>query len=240
MTWNTILGIACTVSFLFPVAVIAYNRFYTHRSLAALLFYFLSTAVYILMSEKIIPAGKDFLNVYALVNNYLDAPLMLTTLLFFCPGKQKQRKVWILAILFLAYEMVMTIIYGFTGVAMIHILGPGICIILAYTFYLFVHQVKFSVMHRKNQGRMVMLAAILFAYSCYGLIYYFYYIQKTPYKADAMTIYYVSSFIASTLMGIGLHLMRKRMRELRSLRITRKELALFFGHDSKGVKMAKG
>ncbi|HWJ29504.1 MAG TPA: hypothetical protein VNS32_23395 [Flavisolibacter sp.] len=240
MTWNSILGVACTISFLFPVAVIAYNRFYTHRSLSALLVYYLMTAVYILMSEQIIPTAAVFIRNYALVNNYLDAPLMLTSLLFFCPGRQKQRKVWILAFLFVVYEIVITMMYGFTGKAMIKILGPGICIILGYTFYLFVHQVKFSVMHRKNQGRMVMLAAILFAYSCYGLTYYFYYIQKTPYKADALSIYYVSSFVASTMMGVGLHLMRKRMKELRSLKITRRELAVFFGHDRKSVKMAKG
>jgi hypothetical protein len=108
-------------------------------------------------------------------------------------------------------------------------MGPGIILVLVYTFYLFVKQVKFSIMHRKNQGRIVMLAAILFAYACYFLIYYFYYILRTPYKDDVMLLYYLSSTIGSVLMTIGLHLIRKRIRELQTLKVTRKELSMFFG-----------
>jgi hypothetical protein len=215
---------------MFPVTVIIVNRFYTHRSLAALVVYFLMTGVYILMSENIISVPASFLSKYALVDNYLDTPLMLTTLLFFCANRQKQRKVWMFTFSFLLYELVLTLVYGFTSKAMINIIGPGIAIILIYTFYLFVNQVKFSIMHHKNHGRMVMLAAILFSYTCYGIIYYFFYIQKTPFKSDALTIYYISSIISSTIMGVGLQLMRKRIKELQALRVTRKELALFFGH----------
>jgi hypothetical protein len=230
MNWNDFLGIACIAAFFFPVVVIIYNRFYTHRSLIALMTYCTMTAIYNLMAEGYIPVSATIRTNFSMIDNYLDAPLMLITLLFFCPGKQKQSFVWALIGSFMLYEVLITLLYGFKAISIVYILGPGLGIILVYTFVLFVRQVKFSIVHGKNGGRTVMLAAILFAYTCYGLIYYFHFIQKTPFKKDVFLIYYISSSVAFILLGTGLHLMRKRMKELKSIKTTRKELALFFGH----------
>ena len=224
------LGIACIVSFFFPVTVIVYNRFYKYRSLIALLIYFFIAATSNMMAEGFLPLPSSFQTFYVLASNYLDVPLMLTGLLFFCPNRQKQHIIYILIASFVAYELVITCIFGFSRESITYIVGPGFILILLYSSYLFARQVRFSTMHRKNPGRVIMLAAILFVYACYTLIYYFYYIQRTPYKSDVLSIYFIASFAASTLIALGLHLMRKRMKELQSLRTTRKELALFFDH----------
>jgi hypothetical protein len=230
MNWNAMLGIACIVSFLLPITVIVYNRFYTHRSLAALLIYFLSKAVYTLLSQEFISVSDSLLCTVRAVNHYMDVPLMLTALLFFCPNKPRQRLILWLMAFFFSYEFLVTFIYGFKKETLKFIIGPGRIMILAYAFYLFIRQVKFSILHRKNQGRILMLASILFAYGCNCLIYYFYYILDTPYKKDVELLYYISSIIASFVMSIGLHLMRKRIKELHTLKVTRKELAMFFSH----------
>lgn len=230
MSWNAFFGVASIIAFFFPVAVILFYRLYKHRSLTALMIYYLMTALYSIMSEYHIPISTDFRRAAGVINNYLDVPLMLTALLFFCPNKQKQRKIHYLTVLFIGYELAIAAIYGLQKEAVVYVMGPGICIILIYSFYLFARQVKFTVVHGKNAGRMLMLASILFAYTCYGLVYYFYYIQKTPYVADAFLLYFISSGFASTLMAIGLYLMRKRIRHLREVKVTRKELALFFNN----------
>jgi hypothetical protein len=230
MNWNTVFGIACILASLLPVVVILINRFYKHRSLAALLIYFILLTLSTMMSQHILPLSESFQKNFGLLNNYTDAPLMLTALSFFCPNRQKQTLVRILLFSFIAFELVVTAIYGFNRTAVTFILAPGLGVVFIYASYLFIRQVKFSILHSKNQGRMVMLAAILFVYSCYGLIYYFHYIMNTPFTSDVYLLYYISSFIASTMMGVGLHLMRRRMRELHAIRQTRKELRLFFGH----------
>lgn len=230
MNWNAIFGIACIVAFFVPVGVILAHRFYTHRSLAALFLYFLLMGSFNLVSRGFIPASLEFIVYFNLVCNYLDAPLMLTTLLFFCPSKPRQKPVRILIALVVVYEVVVSFFEGFQDAALVYILGPGISVVLCYAIYLFVNQVKFSILHRKNQGRVFMLAAICFLYSCYGLIYYFYYVQHTQFKNDVLTVYYISSSVASVVMAMGIHLMRKRLKELQQLRITRRELALFFGN----------
>lgn len=227
MNWNALFGVVCIVSFFFPVVVIVYNRFYNYRSLIALLVNFCLAAFYNLMAEGYIPVHGSIQNAYGILSNYLDVPLTLTGLLFFCPNKEKRRIVHLLIACFVGYEIVVTCIHGFKPSAVVYIIGPGFLLVLGYSFYLFVRQVKFSIMHGKNQGRMLMLAAILFAYTCYLLIYYFYYIQRTPYKSDVLLLYFISSIIGSTLMAVGLHLMRARMKELRELKVTRRELAAF-------------
>lgn len=230
MNWNAMLGVACVISLTLPIVVILYNRYYTHRSLAALFAYYAVIFIDNLLGEKIIPSPDSVSRIVTFIDNYSNIPLLLTALLFFCPSKQKQSKVRLLTLIFIGFEIVMVAIYGFTRNSIIYIMGAGISVVLIYSFYLFVRQVKFSIFHGKNHGRVLMLVSIVFDCSCYGLIYFFEYIQKTPYQNDVFRLYYISSIISSVLMAIGLHMMRIRMKELKSLRTTRKELALFFGH----------
>lgn len=230
MNWNAIFGIACIVSITAPVVVILYHRYYKHRSLAALLIYYITTVIYLLMSENIIPVNKSIRLNFGIFNNYLDVPLMLTTLVFFCPNKPKQNIIRLLSYAFIAYELLITLMYGFKPISIVYIMGPGFAIIIGYTFYLFMRQIKFSIMHGKNHGRVIMLASIFFSYACYALIYYFYYVQKTPYVNDTELVYFISTIVSTLVMAVGLQLMNKRMKELQSLRITRRELAMFFNH----------
>lgn len=232
MNWNALPALICVICLLSPVAVILCNRFYTHRSLTALLVYYIMTAAYILMAVRIIPVSFAFRNNFGILDNYLDAPLMLFTLLFFCPNKQKQKIVNTLSLSFIAYEIIVTCIHGFKPISVVYIVGPGLIVILSYSLYLFVRQTKFSILHNKNYGRVIMLASIFFAYSSYLLIYYFYYIERVPEKEDTQLLYYISSSVSAIAMTIGLQLMRRRMKELKSLKTTRKELALFFSHSS--------
>lgn len=228
MNWNAIFGIACIVSLTAPVVVILYHRYYKHRSLAALLIYYITTLIYLLMSENIIPVNKSIRLNFGIFNNYLDVPLMLTALVFFCPNKPKQNIIRLLSYAFIAYELLITLMYGFKPISIVYIMGPGFAIIIGYTFYLFMRQIKFSIMHGKNHGRVIMLASIFFSYASYTLIYYFYYVQKTPYVKDTELLYFISTIISTAVMATGLQLMNRRMKELQSLRITRKELAMFF------------
>lgn len=229
MSLNTVIGVACTASFFLPIAVVVANGFHQHRSLAALSLNYFFTALYNAMSLEFIPASADVKMYAGIITNYIDVPLMLIALLFFCPGKQKQRVVYILTVSFLAYEAVATLVHGFSVAALAYIQTPGLIIVLGYALFLFIRQVKFSIMHGKNNGRMLMLAAIVFSYACYSLLCYFYYVQQTPFVTDTLLVYYIATILATLCMGIGLHLMRKRIKELDAARVTRKELAMFFG-----------
>lgn len=229
MNLNAMLGVACVVSFTFPIVVIFYNRYYTQGSFLALLIYYSLVLTDNFFSENYVPTSAKVRWYIGLVDNYAYVPLVLTTLLFFCPGKQRQLKIRMLTYIFLAYEVMIVSIHNFSFNSVVYILGPGICVILMYSFYLLIRQLKFSIYHGKNHGRVLILASIFF--DCFSslLIYIFNYILKTPFHDDVFTLYYMSSIVSSTVMAIGLYMMRSRMRELKSIQTTRKELALFFG-----------
>jgi hypothetical protein len=228
MNWNAVFGIACITSLVLPVVVIIYNRYYKHKSLAALMVYYTMAALYNMMYENMLPVSDTIRSYFGMLTNYLDTPLMMMALLFFCPTKQKLQKVYFLGILFIAYEIFITCLYGFKRISVVYILGPGILLILFYAGYLFARQAKFTIIHGKNAGRTLMLASILFAYFCFSLIYYFFYIQNTKFISDTYLLYFISTTASSILMCIGLVLANKRLKKLDDIKITRRELQLFF------------
>lgn len=228
MNWNAIAGIAATISLFFPVAVILYHKLFDHRSLAALMTSYLLSGLYNLMSNQWILVPPDFLRNFGIVHNLLDVPLMLFSLLFFCPIKSKQKTVYFILGGFVLYEVVAAWLIGFNRNLIVYVQGPGILIVIGYAFYLFVRHIRITVEYGKNAGRTLMLASILFGYVCYGIVYLFYYVQQTPNVDDTFLIYFISAFISSILMTLGLHLVRKRLKELQEVKNTRKELAVFF------------
>ncbi|MBA2745245.1 MAG: hypothetical protein H0U44_03365 [Flavisolibacter sp.] len=230
MNTNTFFGFVASLAFFVPVTIILYYRLYKHRSLLALMTSYLLTAFYNILSQDYLQVPPGFIRGFGVINNYLDIPLMLTALLFFCPIKKKQNSVHIVTAAFIIYEMILAFTFGLDPKVIIYIMGPGLAIIVGYTFYLFVRHIKITIVYGKNAGRTLMLVSILFAYGCYSLVYYFFYIQKTSDVADAFLLYFISSLAASILMSIGLHLIKKRMKQLQEIQNTRKELQLFFNH----------
>ncbi len=228
MKLNAVFGIISITSFLLPVVVIIYNRLYKKRSLTALLIIYTLDALYNMMHLKMIPSTLGFRQNFAILDNYLDIPLLMVALLFFCPNKQNQKKVYLLTAAFVSYELIITCFFGFSSKSVVYILGPGIPIIWIYSLFLFTRQIKFTISHGKNSGRTLMLASILFRYSCFGLIYYFFYIQKTNFKEDTYLIYFISFTVSCLIMSLGLILANKRLKKLNDLKVTRRELQIFF------------
>jgi hypothetical protein len=221
-------GVVCTIAIFLPVIVILYYRLYIHKSLAALAVNGILTGSYSLMSEGLLPVSKELTTAVGIINNYLDAPLMLFGLLFFCPNRHRQRPVYILISLLLVYSLFIGINSRFSRSSIVYVLGPGLAMILGYATYLFSRQVRFTVARGKNAGRMLMLASILFAYGSYAFMYLFFYVLQTENIKDIFLLYTITAIISSILMTTGLHLTRKRVREFREVKNTRRELEVFF------------
>src|SRR5207245_2767792 len=95
MNWNTVLGVLSTVAFLIPVGVIIHKRLFKCTSLLILMVYYLLSVTYNLMTQGAIQVGAHFKQTVGIFINYLDAPLMLIALLFFChtPAKKKMVRI---------------------------------------------------------------------------------------------------------------------------------------------------
>jgi len=229
MNWYAFMGIASTFALVLPAVLIIYFKLYTNRSLLALLVYYLLGVIYNLMVQDFIPASREVQRITGAINNYLDTPLMLFFLMFFCAEKwiatAMRNSLWV----FVAYELLIIALYGFSLTANIFALGPGILIVLLFTVILFTRHIRISIVQGKGIGKTLMLASVVFTYGCFSIIYLFHYIQRMAAINDVLLLYHITILVASLLMTAGVVLINKHLKTFYELKQTRRELQLFFG-----------
>ena len=223
----SLFGLTSILCFGLPIFVIVLFRLYRHASLIALALYYALT-IFHCLNAATIPPVPDFNNPFDVAYSYLEIPLILTALLFFCPVKQRQRNMHLLITFFIAYELAISVFAGFSPKASVYIMAPGLMVVVLYSAFLFLRQMKFTIMHGKNIGRVLMLGAVLFSYSAYLFVFYTYFIREQKEIAGVYNIYFISSTIASLLMSVGLFMMRGRIKELQELKVVRKELQMVY------------
>lgn len=228
MNWNAIMGVAATFALLIPVGLILILRLYSNRPLLALFFYYLSTAIYNLMVEGIIPASAETARICGTLNNYFDAPLMLLFFHFFTADKIKSRALHILLGCFIVYELIIAGIFGVERMANVYILAPCLCVNLFFSIMLFIRHGRLAITHGKGIGKTLMLSAIVFSYGCFAIIYIFHYLLKINARADIFLLYFIASTFTSLIMAIGISFTQRHLRQLEEIKLARKELQMFF------------
>lgn len=228
MIFETIVGLSSVACFCLPVAVIVFYRLYRHTSLIALMVYYSLTILRCFGSSHM-PPSPDLQNTWEVLYNYIEVPLMLSALLFFCPARRRQQSIHCLLCFFVIYEAMIALLFGFTPQASLYLMLPGLLMIVAYSLYLFIRQVRFTLLHGKNPGRVLMLAAVLFSYGCYLFMFYAYFALGVREISGIYAVHFTASSLAAVMMGAGLFLMRRRIRCLQELTVTRRELQMVFG-----------
>lgn len=235
MTWNSIMGIISSAALLCPVLIILILRLGSYRTFPALLIYYTSVFIYNLFTEGYIPADTNIIRYWGLANNFLDAPLMLTFLLYFSTSPLFTKRIRILIAGFILFEVAVAATVGFNTDAVTIILGPDIAVMIVLFLYFFIRHTKIAVTNRKAFGKAIISAALLFAYGCYGIIYVMYYIFKTPFVEDTFLIYFLVTTISSILITTGIFIEEKRIRKLNELKLTRRELTDVYANEKKTV-----
>lgn len=228
MNLNFVAGVAATAALFMPVLLILAGRLFTNGSLLTLLFYYLLSGLYNLMALDIFKLPAPVKQQAAVIFNYLDTPMMLTVLLFFCNEKWKHRMLLRILAGFLVFEIGVGFLFGLDAKSSVFLLGPGTFILSILSIYFFSYYGKTTIVQGKSTGKTLMLVSILFSYGCFLIIYYLYYLLRTPAVADVFLIYYIVTFISAMLMSLGLGWIVKRSCEIKERQTTRKELALFF------------
>ena len=224
MTWNSIMGFISTLALFLPILLILVLRLGTYRSFPILLFYFLTVFIYNLMKEGYINANADVVYFWGICNNLLDAPLMLMFLSYFSPSAMFTRRLKILILLYIVFELSVILLVGFNVEAITYILGPGLLIVFALCLFFFIRQSKVVITNKKAMGKTLIVASQAFAYGCYGILYVLFYIIKTPLIADAFLIYFIVVTLSSIFLCTGITFERKRIQKLFELKKARKEL----------------
>ena len=231
-----ILGIISTIISFIPIVLILFFKLFRHRSFFALSIYYLLPGIYNLAQEHLITLPPKFYHYFGLINNLLDAPLMLVFLCFFSYSSLMTKRIRLGIYFFLLFEVIVLVITGLNVKAITTILGPGILAILPFSFFLFLRQVRLTIIQQKALGKALMISSVLSSYIIYLLIYLFYYVLKTPnVHDDVVLMYYVVSLLSTLLMSSGLIIENKRIKKLKELQNTRKELASIYGKTKTAV-----
>ncbi len=228
MNLVSIMGVLSAFAFLMPVAIIAFYRLLSNSSLIALFFYFLLAAVYNLINLGIIAVPLKWEAGFHVIIKYLNTPLMLMTLRFFCTNMIEKRRLDISLVIFIVYELVIMYLFGFNSEGFVYIIGPGILMMLIYSCYFFSTWVRAGFEKKKGFGKTYMITSILFANGCYAMVYCFHYFQEATAIRDVFLIYHIASLLASVVMSIGLYIYTQRVKQVYDVLLTRKELQAFF------------
>lgn len=228
MNWQALLGTISTIILFAPVTLIVVYGMYKHRSFLALAIYFFVTGIYNLTQLNILPTPDNFNYYFGIVTNLLDAPLMLIFLCSFCTSAAMVNKIRYTIYGFVAFEIVMIAMWGMNLKMVTAILGPGIVIILLPTFIFFFRQIKLVLTFQKGMSKTLMISSVLLAYMLYGLVYFFYYVLDTPDKGDTILMYYIACLFSTIIMCAGLYSENKRIKKIKEIKHTRKELAAIY------------
>ena len=193
--------------------------------------YYISTLLYVLMTEKIINLPAAYVKGFGIINNLLDVPLALFYLLYFTKSTNFRKKIHVAILSFTAFEILATILFGFTKNTIAIIMGPGILIVTGLSFAFFIDQIKAVIQFGKPSGKALMTASTLFLYGCYFIIYLFWYVFNTPDKDNAFLVYFFVVTLSSLLICIGLIIEKKRFRILDELKTAREELSMLYPNE---------
>ena len=170
----------------------------------ALMIYFFCTSIYNFLIIAFPDFPRDVRRYLGVSNNFLDAPLMLLFLSHFTNSAGVKKMIRISLLAFLVFELGIVLLYGFTVKSISIFSGPGLIIVLSFSFYFFTRHISVTIIHKREIAKTLMISGILFAYAVYFMVYLFYYVLETPNKMDALIIYLLASLVASFLLTAGL------------------------------------
>jgi len=231
------MGLISSAALLIPILVIIGLRLGAYRSFPALLIYYILVFGFNILSEGYIKVDNTIVHYYGLINNLLEAPLIIYFLTYFSPSAGFTRNMKKISLFFIAFEIILILIFGFNVNTVSIIMGPGLLIIISFCIHFFIRQTKITIMHHKATGKAIMTSALLFAYGCYSIIYLMYYVFKTHIEngqvkqkevEDTFLIYFVVTTFSALLICAGIIIERRRIQKLTELKHTRKELSIVY------------
>ncbi len=228
MNWKDIMGLISTIALILPVVLIFTLRLHRFKCFLALAVYYLLSFNYNLMSENYIPVSEGFRKFFGITNNLLELPLMLTFMAYFSFSSALAKKIRYSVLVFLGFEIVVTIFFGYNKEAMTIIMAPGLSLLLFCSIWFSLRQIKITITQGKATGKALMITSMLFAYGFYMLIYILYYVVKSEEVADIFTMYFIAATLSALILSVGILIENKRIRKLGELKLTRKELNMVY------------
>ncbi|HEY1870720.1 MAG TPA: hypothetical protein VGG71_06650 [Chitinophagaceae bacterium] len=230
MNLLSVAGIIASISLFIPIIIIIVFGLFYNRSFLALAANYLIVGIHNLMIQDVIVTTKGVAQSVGIVCDLLDAPLMLIFLIFFRISSKTTKQIFNTLFIFLGFEVVTLLLFGFSVKAVEIILGPDTILILVLSFIFCIRNVRLAITNSKALGKAVMASSVFVSYAIFSLVYVFYFLLRNPqYQEGARLLYYLVTLLSALLMSAGIVIENKRIKKLGELKNTRRELAAIYG-----------
>ncbi len=247
MNWNSIMGLVSSFALAGPIFLILTLGLARYRSFPVLLLYYCSVLAYNLVTEHYIPVSATVEHNWGLINNLADAPMLILFLSYFSPTKIFTQRLRLVAASFVLFEAIVLSVAGFNFDSITIIIGPGLLIVCGLCLFFFIRHTKQAIENRKATGKALIITSLLFGYGCYFFIYLMYYVFKAQndangvpneqYVNDTFLVFFIATSLSAIMMCIGLVVEQKRIRKLKELMVTRKELSSLYSETKRAVPL---
>ncbi len=233
----SIMGLISTIFIFLPVLLMLVLKMTGHRNFIALTIYYISALIYNVFTLKYINVPADVTYNYGLINNLLDAPLMLFFLSYFSTSPKVKKFIVRFIAVYILFEIVVVLLNGLNGYTMAIIIGPGLFTVMGLSIHFFLQQTKRAIRNPKANGKALLTAAAIFSYGCYIFLYLMFYVFKTHIEggvvnkqsvADTYLLYYIGTILSSAILSAGIIIESKRVKHLFEVKLTRKELSAIY------------
>jgi len=211
--WENILATGSITLLFFTVILLLINYKEGRYSFLALAFYLFQILFINIISKGLIPTPPKVETYLVYCHNLLDAPLMLLCLIYFTQTNKGKRILFYLAGGFILFEFIVFLFTGLHDNLLTIIIGPGLFLNTAFSFYFFFKHVKSSFTKRKDMGKAFISGGLAFAYMCFNFMYIVDYVMRNPNHDDIMKIYHLTYIIASLTISIGLLIITREKRK---------------------------
>lgn len=219
-----------------PIVLLLTTKLAWYRSFIALTAYFVIGFIYALLDGGFIATDRMLVRNMGILVNLLDAPLTLLFLTYLSRTSSFRKKIYWVIGAFIAYEVVVLLIYGYNIKASNIFTIPGLILTLSISVMFAVHQIKISVIYHKAAGKALFASALFFGYVGYTYCYFVYYFLDKTYQHDARLAFNAMTIISAILISIGIVFERKRVAKLFEIKTTREELkALYANEETKTI-----
>jgi hypothetical protein len=146
---------------------------------------------------EFIPLSAYAMELYTVIYNLLDIPLVLAVFYFATTDAAVKKFTKIVAPALLLTGLVNCIIRGFTTDALEYVLGGELLIVLGVIIWEIILKLQKIKLTGHTKGLLLICAALFFEYGTFVVIYIFdYLLPGTSTPSDNFLVYYLSSLVA--------------------------------------------
>jgi hypothetical protein len=225
------MGIISTIALAIPIVLLLVFKLAWYNSFPGLFIFYTISLIANIITLGYISSGSSVNDYYSIAKNFLDIPLLLLFLTYFSGTAPFRKKLVLTSYIFIGYELLVLIVFGFTIKASVIALGPGLLVITFLALSFFVQEVKTTMVNSHAIGKAFMAAGLLFAFAGFTFVYTVYYLLDTPYKNDTKLVYFMITIFSTVAITVGLFFERKRVQYLEELKTTQKELKALYGEE---------